>query len=148
MNPDASIDLLLVEDNPGDARLAMEAFKDSKVFSNVYHVHDGVEAVAFLRQVGTYAGAPRPHLILLDLNLPRKDGKEVLSEIKGDTDLKRIPVVVLSISDDETDIDKISKLQANGFFTKPIDFDQFLEVVRCIEDFWLSTAKPIEPDTL
>jgi CheY-like chemotaxis protein len=136
-----SINILLVEDNEGDARLAREAFRDSGIFNNVYHVHDGTEAMAFLRKEGNHACAPCPHLILLDFNLPRKNGREVLAEIKNDDTLKRIPVVVLSMSGDKEDIDKAYRLQANRFFTKPIDFEQFLEVVRFIEDFWLSIAK-------
>jgi len=135
------IDILLVEDNEGDARLAMEALRESKVTNNVFHVIDGVEAIAFLRKEGRYAGMPRPHLILLDLNLPRKDGREVLSEIKNDDDLKRIPVVVLTISNDERDIFKTYNLHVNCFITKPIDFDKFLEVIRSIEDFWLSIVQ-------
>ena len=136
-----SIDILLVEDNEGDARLAKEALKESKVLNKVYHVLDGVEAMAFLRKDGKYADAPRPHLILLDLNLPRKDGREVLAEIKGDECLKRIPVVVLTISNDEKDIFKTYNLHVNCFITKPIDFEQFLRVVKSIEDFWLSVVQ-------
>ncbi|HVN71853.1 MAG TPA: response regulator [Desulfomonilia bacterium] len=139
--PGVSIDILLVEDNEGDARLAKEALKESKVLNNVYHVLDGVEAMAFLRKDGKYADAPRPHLILLDLNLPRKDGREVLAEIKGDECLKRIPVVVLTISNDEKDIFKTYNLHVNCFITKPIDFEQFLRVVKSIEDFWLSVVQ-------
>jgi two-component system, chemotaxis family, response regulator Rcp1 len=139
--PGTSIDILLVEDNEGDARLAKEALKESKVLNTVYHVIDGVEAMAFLRKEGKYAGMPRPHLVLLDLNLPRKDGREVLAEIKSDEDLKRIPVVVLTISADEADIFKTYNLHVNCFITKPIDFEQFLRVVRSIEDFWLTIVQ-------
>jgi len=135
------IEILLVEDNEGDARLAREALKDSKVYNNVHHVIDGVEALAFLRQEGLYAKVPRPDIILLDLNLPRKDGREVLAEIKKDDNLKRIPVVVLTISNDEADILKTYNLHVNCFVTKPIDFNQFLKVVHSIEDFWLTIVK-------
>jgi len=135
------IEILLVEDNEGDARLAREALKDSKVYNNVHHVIDGVEALAFLRQEGLYAKVPRPDIILLDLNLPRKDGREVLADIKKDDNLKRIPVVVLTISNDEADILKTYNLHVNCFVTKPIDFNQFLKVVHSIEDFWLTIVK-------
>ena len=136
-----AIDILLVEDNEGDARLAKEAFKESKILNRVSHVLDGVEAMAFLRKEGKYADVPRPHLILLDLNLPRKDGREVLSEIKGDECLKRIPVVVLTTSNDERDIFKTYDLHVNCYITKPIDFEQFLQVVRSIKDFWLTIVQ-------
>jgi chemotaxis family two-component system response regulator Rcp1 len=139
--PGVSIDILLVEDNEGDARLAKEALKESKVLNRVFHVLDGVEAMAFLRKEGKYADASRPHLILLDLNLPRKDGREVLAEIKGDESLKRIPVVVLTISNDEKDIFKTYNLHVNCFITKPIDFEQFLKVIKSIEDFWLTIVQ-------
>jgi chemotaxis family two-component system response regulator Rcp1 len=136
-----SIEILLVEDSEGDARLAREALKESKVMNNVHHVMDGVEAMNFLRQKGKYINVPRPDIILLDLNLPRKDGREVLAEIKNDTDLKRIPVVILTISSDEEDILKTYNLHVNCFITKPIDLTQFLKVVHSIEDFWLSIVK-------
>ena len=136
-----AIDILLVEDNEGDARLAKEAFKESKILNRVSHVLDGVEAMAFLRKEGKYADVPRPHLILLDLNLPRKDGREVLSEIKSDECLKRIPVVVLTTSNDERDIFKTYDLHVNCYITKPIDFEQFLQVVRSIKDFWLTIVQ-------
>jgi CheY-like chemotaxis protein len=139
--PGISIDILLVEDNEGDARLAKEALKESKVLNRVFHVLDGVEAMAFLRKEGKYTDAPRPHLILLDLNLPRKDGREVLAEIKGDECLKRIPVVVLTISNDEKDIFKTYNLHVNCYITKPIDFEQFLKVIKSIEDFWLTIVQ-------
>ena len=135
------VEILLVEDNPGDARLAREALKDSKIRNSLSHVKDGVEALAFLRQQGDYAAAPRPDLILLDLNLPRKDGRQVLAEIKQDPDLKRIPVVVLTISKDEEDVLKSYSLHANCFITKPIDLGQFMKVVKSIEDFWLTIVK-------
>jgi chemotaxis family two-component system response regulator Rcp1 len=135
------VEILLVEDNLGDARLAKEALKDSKLINNLSHVADGEEAMAFLRREGKYAGAPRPDLILLDLNLPRKDGREVLAEIKADENLKRIPVVILTVSSAEEDIFKTYNLHANCYITKPIDLNQFLKVVHSIEDFWLSIVK-------
>jgi CheY-like chemotaxis protein len=138
---DRPVDILLVEDNEGDARLAMEAFRESIIPNAVHHVRDGMEAVAYLRKQGKYADARRPDLILLDLNLPGKDGMEVLAEIKGDDDLKPIPVVILTISGDEKDYVSACSLQANCFFTKPIDFEQFLEVVRAIEGFWMGIAR-------
>lgn len=139
------IDILLVEDNPGDARLAHEAFKDAKVRNNLYMVSDGVEALEFLRQQGKHTDAIHPDLILLDLNLPKKDGREVLEEIKADENLKRIPVVVLTISKAEEDIIKSYNLHANCYITKPIDLNRFLEVVRSIEHFWLTIVK-LPPD--
>jgi two-component system response regulator len=135
------IEILLVEDNPGDADLAREALENSKVHNTLQVVGDGVEAMAFLRRKGKYAAVPRPDLVLLDLNLPKKDGREVLAEIKADPDLKRIPVVILTISKDEEDILKTYNLHANCFITKPIDLNQFLKVVKAIEDFWLSIVK-------
>ena len=131
-------EVLLVEDNPGDARLTLEALKDGKVLNRVSVVPDGVEAMAFLRRQGPYADVPRPNLILLDLNLPKKDGREVLAEIKADPDLKRIPVVILTTSEAEEDIARTYDLHANCYVTKPVDLDKFLEVVRSIEDFWLA----------
>ena len=135
------IEILLVEDNPGDADLAREALEGSKLHNALHVVGDGVEAMDFLRRKGKHADAPRPDLILLDLNLPKKDGREVLAEIKGDADLKRIPVVILTISKDEEDILKSYNLHANCYITKPIDLSQFLKVVKSIEDFWLSIVK-------
>jgi CheY-like chemotaxis protein len=135
------IDILLVEDNPGDADLAREALTTSKLHNSLHVVGDGIEAMAFLRRTGKHAGAPRPDLVLLDLNLPRKDGREVLAEIKADEDLKRIPVVILTISKDEEDILKSYNLHANCFITKPIDLTQFLKVVQSIEDFWLTIVR-------
>ncbi|HNV27308.1 MAG TPA: response regulator, partial [Nitrospira sp.] len=119
------IEILLVEDNPGDVRLTVEALKEAKVINHLTVVKDGVEALAFLRRQGSYTTAPRPHLILLDLNLPRKDGREVLADIKTDDNLKRIPVVVLTTSQDEQDVLKSYNLHANCYITKPIDLDQF-----------------------
>lgn len=135
------IEILLVEDNPGDVRLTREAFKEGKVLNNLSVVEDGAEAMAFLRQQGKYADAPRPDLILLDLNLPKKDGREVLPEIKGDTNLKRIPVVILTTSKAEQDILKTYNLHANCYVTKPVDLEQFTSVVRFVQHFWLSIVK-------
>jgi CheY-like chemotaxis protein len=135
------IEILLVEDSPGDVRLTQEVFKESKILNRLSVVMDGVEAMAFLRREGKYATAPSPDLILLDLNLPKKDGREVLAEIKSSEDLKRIPVVVLTISKAEEDILKAYELYANCYITKPIDLDQFVKVVKSIEDFWLTIVK-------
>ena len=135
------IDILLVEDNPGDVRLTQETFKESKILNTMHVVRDGVEAMAFLRQEGEYADAPRPDLILLDLNLPRKDGREVLEEIKGDDQLRHIPVVVLTISYAEEDVLRAYDLHGNCYITKPIDLDQFIKVVRGIKDFWLTIVR-------
>jgi CheY-like chemotaxis protein len=148
VSPDARpIDILLVEDNPGDVRLTIEALKDGKVRNRLNVVQDGVEAMVFLRQEGKYAGAPRPDVILLDLNLPKKDGREVLAEIKADEHLRRIPVVVLTTSSSEQDILKTYDLHANCYITKPVDLEQFIEVVKGIEDFWLTVVKlPVRED--
>ncbi len=135
------IDILLVEDNPGDADLARETLENSKVYNKLHVVDDGEKAMAFLRREGKFADAPRPDLVILDLNLPKKDGREVLAEIKSDRDLKRIPVVILTISSDEEDILKTYDLHANCFITKPIDLNQFIKVVESIEDFWLTIVK-------
>ena len=135
------VEILLVEDSPGDARLTVEAFKGGKFSNHLHVVEDGVEAMAFLRREGKYADAVSPDLILLDLNLPKKDGREVLKEIKADEHLKRIPVVVLTISTAEQDIIKSYDLYANCYITKPVDLDQFLKAVRAIEDFWLTIVK-------
>jgi DNA-binding response OmpR family regulator len=132
------IEILLVEDNPGDADLAREALDGSKFNNDLHVVDDGEKAMAFLRREGPYADMPRPDLILLDLNLPRKDGRQVLAEIKEDDYLKRIPVVILTTSKAEEDVIKSYNHHANCFITKPIDLNQFLNVVRAIEDFWLS----------
>jgi two-component system, chemotaxis family, response regulator Rcp1 len=132
------IDILLVEDNPGDVDLAREALEQTKLFNQLYVVGDGEEAMAFLRRQGKHTDAPRPDLILLDLNLPRKDGREVLAEIKSDENLKRIPVVILTISKDEEDVLRSYNLHANCYITKPIDISQFFRVVKSIEEFWLS----------
>ncbi|MDG6256397.1 MAG: response regulator [Methanomicrobiaceae archaeon] len=135
------VEILLVEDNPGDVRLTKEALREGKVRNNLHIVMDGEEAMAFLRKEGEYAGAPRPDLILLDLNLPRKDGREVLAEIKDDEDLKSIPVVVLTTSQAEEDVARTYNLHANCYITKPVDLEQFLHVVHSIENFWLSIVK-------
>lgn len=133
-----AIDILLVEDNLGDVRLAQEALKESKIRNKLYVVEDGVEAMAFLLRQGQYANMPRPDLILLDLNLPRKSGREVLKDIKMDESLKRIPVVVLTVSKDEEDIIKCYDDHANCYVTKPLGFNQFMEITRSIEGFWLT----------
>ena len=135
------IEILLVEDNPGDARLAREALKESKVHNNLHHVVDGVEAMRFLRREGAYAEMAVPDLILLDLNLPRKDGREVLAEIKDDAELRLVPVVVLTTSSAERDLVKSYDLHANAYVVKPIDLDRFIEIVQAIENFWFSIVK-------
>jgi len=132
------IEILLVEDNPGDVRLTIEALRDGKVRNNLSVVGDGVEALAFLRREGRYASAPRPDLILLDLNLPKMDGREVLAAIKADPSLRMIPVVVLTTSNAEQDIVRTYALHANCYITKPVDLDQFITVVKTIEDFWFT----------
>ncbi len=132
------IDILLVEDNPGDADLAREALEAGKLNNQLFVVGDGEAAMDFLFQSGSYSEMPRPDLILLDLNLPRKDGREVLADIKAHKDLKRIPVVILTTSDAEEDVLRSYNLHANCFITKPIDLNQFVKVVRSIEDFWFS----------
>jgi two-component system, chemotaxis family, response regulator Rcp1 len=136
-----AIEILLVEDNPGDARLTIEALKGTRTFSRLTHLSDGAAALMYLRQIGPHAGAPRPDLILLDLNLPRKDGREVLAEIKADEILRRIPVVILTTSQSETDVRQAYDLNANCYVTKPIGLDQFFKVVKCIEEFWLEIVK-------
>ncbi|MDZ4278181.1 MAG: response regulator [Dehalococcoidia bacterium] len=135
------IEVLLVEDNPGDVRLTQEALRDAKVGNRLHVVDDGVEAMAFVRRQDRYDGAPRPDLILLDLNLPKKDGREVLQELKSDTSLRRIPVVVLTTSQAEQDIVRTYNLHANCYITKPVDLDQFMRVVQAIEDFWLCIVR-------
>ncbi|MBI5903222.1 MAG: response regulator [Deltaproteobacteria bacterium] len=135
------IEILMVEDNPADVRLTVEAFKDAKVLNHLNVVHDGEEAMEYLRHGGKYADAPRPDLILLDLNLPKMDGREVLEEIKKDQDLKRIPVVVLTTSDDERDILKAYDLHVNAYVTKPVALDQFVRIVEAVDDFWFSVVK-------
>ena len=136
-----TIEILLVEDNPGDARLTLEAFKEGKVINNLSVVNDGVEALAFLRRQGQYANAVTPDLILLDLNLPKMDGRQVLAAIKADPKLMNIPVVVLTTSASQDDIARAYSSHANCYITKPVDLDQFLRVVQSIESFWLSLVK-------
>jgi two-component system, chemotaxis family, response regulator Rcp1 len=135
------IEILLVEDNPGDARLTKEALRDARVRNNLHVAPDGVEALAFLRRQGKHAGVPKPDLILLDLNLPKKDGREVLEEVKGDDQLRHIPVVILTTSQAERDIAESYRLRANAYVTKPVDLEQFLKVVQSIEHFWLEIVK-------
>ncbi len=132
------IDILLVEDNPGDVELTLEALEDGKLRNRMHIVDDGEKAIAFLNRRPPYAGAPRPDLVLLDLNLPRKDGREVLAEIKGDEALRRIPVVILTSSAAESDVLRSYDLGANCYISKPLNLERFLEVVRCIQAFWLS----------
>ncbi|MBM3889268.1 MAG: response regulator [Verrucomicrobia bacterium] len=131
------VEILLAEDNPADVRLTREALRDAKVHNNLSVVTDGVEAMAFLRRQGVYADAPRPDVILLDLNMPRKDGRQVLAEIKADEQLKCIPIVILTSSQAEEDILRAYNLSVNCYVTKPVELDQFLKVVRSIENFWL-----------
>jgi len=135
------VQMLLVEDNPGDVRLTKETLRDSKIMVNLHVVGDGMEAMAFLRKESKYANAPRPDIVLLDLNLPKKDGREVLAEIKQDPDLKRIPVVILTISNGQEDILKSYNLHANAYVTKPLNLEQFAKIVKAIEDFWLTVVK-------
>jgi len=135
------IEILLVEDNPDDADLTLDALREGRVRNRVTVVEDGVEAMAYLRRQGRYAPAPRPDLILLDLNLPRKNGREVLAEVKQDPDLRRIPVVIMTSSDDEKDILAAYNLYVNCYVTKPVDLDQFIKVVKTIEHFWLTVVK-------
>jgi two-component system, chemotaxis family, response regulator Rcp1 len=135
------IELLLVEDSPGDVRLTREAFKESRVLNHLHIVKDGVEALAFLRKEGQYASAVRPDLILLDLNLPKINGQEVLAQIKEDPGLKRIPVVILTVSKAEEDIIRSYNLHANCYITKPVELDQFLTAIKGIENFWLAIVK-------
>jgi CheY-like chemotaxis protein len=136
-----SIDVLLVEDNPADVRLTREIFENGDDRTRLNVVGDGEQAMAFLRREGPYSDCPRPQLVLLDLNLPRKDGREVLEELKSDANLCRIPVVVLTTSGAESDISRSYELQANCYITKPVDLDQFFEVVGSIKSFWLANAK-------
>jgi two-component system, chemotaxis family, response regulator Rcp1 len=135
------IEILLVEDNPGDARLTEEALKEGKVRNNLHHVRDGVEAMRFLERQGEYKEKPRPDLILLDLNLPRKDGREVLADMRKNPELKTIPVVVLTTSEAEQDVVRTYELCANCYITKPVDLEKFITIVRSIEDFWLTIVR-------
>ncbi len=134
------VEILLVEDNPGDERLTREALREGKVYHNLHWVKDGVQAMEFLRRQGKYASVPRPDIVLLDLNLPRKDGREVLEEIKTDEDLKRIPVVVLTTSKAEEDVLRTYNLHANCYVTKPVDLEKFIVVVKSIDVFWLTVV--------
>lgn len=135
------VEILLVEDNEGDVGLVEEVFEEARIRNNIHVTEDGEEAMLFLHKEGRFSGVPHPDLILLDLNLPKKDGREVLEEIKADEDLKRIPVVVLTTSKAEEDIFRSYDLHANSYITKPVDFDQFIRVVKSIEDFWLEVVK-------
>jgi CheY-like chemotaxis protein len=135
-----AIQVLMMEDNPDDVDLTREALMDAKVYCNLHVVPDGLAGMAFLRREGEYAQAPRPDLILLDLNMPRKDGREVLAEVKADENLRRIPVVVLTTSSAEEDIFKAYNNYVNCYITKPVDFNQFIKVVKTIEDFWFTVV--------
>ena len=140
MNKSDAIEILLVEDNPGDVRLTIEAMREAKLHNRLQIVEDGVEAMQFLRHEGRYADAPRPDLILLDLNLPKKDGRAVLAEVKADPALMRIPVVVLTTSSAEEDVLKAYDLHANAYVTKPVDLSQFMKIVALIDEFWISVV--------
>lgn len=135
------VEVLLAEDNHGDARLTEKAFEEGSIVNNLHIVEDGVETMKFLRQEAEYADKPRPDLVLLDLNMPRKDGWDVLEELKEDPELARIPVIVLTSSEAEADIVKSYQLHANAYLTKPVDFDGFLDIVHGFEEFWLSVVK-------
>lgn len=139
-NSSRPIAILLVEDNPGDARLTMECMREAKVKNKIHVVEDGIEAMAFLRRSGPYSEAPRPDLILLDLNLPKKDGRAVLAEVKADPDLRRIPVVVLTTSRAEEDVLRAYDLHANAYVTKPVDLAQFMKIVAVIDEFWVNVV--------
>ena len=141
MSAPRPIEILLVEDNPGDARLAREALREARVANRLTWVPDGAEALSYLRREGGHGQAPRPDLILLDLNIPRKDGREVLAAIRADERLCRIPVVVLTTSQAEEDVQSAYQLSANCYIAKPVDLDRFMQVVRVIEEFWLSTVR-------
>jgi len=140
-NSVAPINILLVEDNPGDARLAVEALTEGKITNNISIVQDGIEAISFLRRETGYSDAPRPDLIFLDLNLPKMNGKDVLAAIKKDSELKRIPVIILTTSDADRDISATYELQANCYITKPVGFDQFFNVIQSVENFWLTVVR-------
>ncbi len=135
-----SIEILLVEDSPSDAALAIEAFENAKVANRIVLVEDGIEALVYLRGQGKYAGEPRPDIILLDLNLPRKNGREVLKDLKADPALQTIPVIVLTTSNRDKDIQEAYELHANCFIVKPVDFTKFIDVVKSLEDFWLTVV--------
>jgi len=135
------IEILLAEDNPGDVRLTEKALDHGNIINNLHVVKNGVEALQFLRQDGEFSDKPRPDLVLLDLNMPKKDGREVMAEMKGDPSLRRIPVVVLTSSEAEEDVVRSYELNANAYLTKPVDFDGFVDIVKRIEDFWFSVVK-------
>jgi len=135
------IEILLVEDNPADVRLTIEVFKDSRITNHISVANDGEEAMDFLHKRGKYAGEMRPDLVLLDLNLPKKDGREVLTEIKADQELKTIPIIVLTTSDADQDVWKAYDAGVNSYITKPVDLEQFIGIFRSIEDFWLTIVK-------
>lgn len=141
VEPGRPIEILLVEDSPGDVRLAQEVFLESKVINNLSVARDGEEALAFLKKKGDFHNSPTPDIILLDLNLPRIDGREVLTEIKNDPKLMRIPVVVLTMSDAETDIVRSYNLRANCYIKKPLELNGFIEIIKAVENFWLSIVK-------
>jgi len=138
---DQPIEILLIEDNPGDVRLTLEMFKEDKIDNQIVVAKDGVEAIAYLRRSGEYAMAKRPDLIFLDLNLPRKDGRAVLKEIKTDSQLRSIPVIVLTSSDAEEDVQEAYDLHANCYIAKPVDFEQLLKVIRLLKEFWFTVVK-------
>jgi CheY-like chemotaxis protein len=141
MMPSSQFEILLVEDNPADALLTREAFTESKLRHRLWTVGDGEEAIRFLRGTGKYSGAPRPDVVLLDLNLPKKDGRELLAEMKQDESLRQIPVIVLTTSQAEQDVHRAYKLHANCYLTKPIDVDEFIGKIRSLEEFWLSIVR-------
>lgn len=140
MVPKRPVEILLIEDNPGDARLTFEALKDGMSMNNVHHITDGEQAMQFLRRQGPYVDAPTPDIVLLDLNLPRKNGREVLQDMKSDPALQSIPVVALTTSSARDDVNACYALGANAYVVKPVEFDRFLDVVRAFESFWLSAA--------
>jgi len=141
VNIDKPVEILLAEDNPGDVMLTRKALEQGKLANNLHVTTDGVDALEFLRQEGEYEDTPRPDLILLDLNMPRKDGQEVLEELRADDELRRIPVVVLTSSESEEDIVRSYELNANAYLTKPVDFDGFVEIVNRLENFWFQVVK-------
>ena len=140
-DPTQQFDILLVEDNPGDVLLTQEAFREGRLVHRLWVAEDGEDALRFLRQEGTHANAPRPDLILLDLNLPKKDGRELLGDIKNDPSLRQIPVIILTTSESEQDVWRAYKLHANCYLTKPVQMDDFLEKIRSVEEFWLTIVR-------
>lgn len=141
MNKFKAVEILLIEDNPGDVRLTIEALKESKIINNLQVVEDGIEALSYLKKEGIYKDKPRPDLIILDLNLPKKDGREVLAEIKSNDIFKQIPIVILTTSEAEEDIIKSYELHANCYITKPVNMEQFIKVVKSVSNFWFSMVK-------